>query len=64
MLRLAFEHRLAVILLGVAELGLGGRAAWLGPTHILPPIAEGAILIECIMPPGTSLDHEAHFSRL
>lgn len=34
---------------------MGGLAAWLGPVSVLPKIDEGAILIEYIMPPGTSL---------
>jgi len=54
-LRFTFAHRVVVILFGVAALGSGGLAAWLGPVRVLPPIDEGAILIEYIMPPGTSL---------
>jgi CzcA family heavy metal efflux pump len=54
-LRFAFAHRAVVILLGVGLLGLGGVAAWLGPVRVLPSIDEGAILIEYVMPPGTSL---------
>jgi CzcA family heavy metal efflux pump len=54
-LRFTFAHRALTILLSVLMLGLGGLAAWLGPSNVLPPIDEGAILIEYIMPPGTSL---------
>jgi CzcA family heavy metal efflux pump len=54
-LGVAFAHRRATILLGMLSLGLGGLAAWLGPISVLPPIDEGAILIEYVMPPGTSL---------
>ncbi|WP_020677579.1 efflux RND transporter permease subunit [Geopsychrobacter electrodiphilus] len=54
-LRCAFAHRGLVLLLGGLSLGLGGLAAWLGPVSVLPPIDEGAILIEYVMPPGTSL---------
>ena len=54
-LRLTFAHRLATIVLGVMVLGLGALAALLGPVRVLPPIDEGVILIEYIMPPGTSL---------
>lgn len=51
----AFAHRGMTVLLGILTLGLGGLAAWLGPVSVLPPIDEGAILIEYVMPPGTSL---------
>jgi CzcA family heavy metal efflux pump len=54
-LRFTFAHRGMTVLLGILTLGLGGLAAWLGPVSVLPPIDEGAILIEYIMPPGTSL---------
>ncbi|MGW8185970.1 MAG: efflux RND transporter permease subunit [Desulfobacterales bacterium] len=54
-LRFAFAHRGLTILACALTLGLGGLAAWLGPVSVLPPIDEGAILIEYVMPPGTSL---------
>jgi CzcA family heavy metal efflux pump len=54
-LRLAFGHRGVTVLAGMLTLGLGGLAAWLGPVSVLPPIDEGALLIEYVMPPGTSL---------
>ncbi|SPD73942.1 putative Cation/multidrug efflux pump [uncultured Desulfobacterium sp.] len=54
-LRFTFAHRGLTVLAGVMMLGLGGIAAWLGPISVLPPIDEGAILIEYVMPPGTSL---------
>jgi CzcA family heavy metal efflux pump len=54
-LRFTFAHRDLTVLVGVMMLGLGGFAAWLGPVSVLPSIDEGAILIEYIMPPGTSL---------
>jgi CzcA family heavy metal efflux pump len=54
-LRFAFGHRGITVLLGLLSLGLGGLAAWLGPMSVLPQIDEGAILIEYVMPPGTSL---------
>jgi CzcA family heavy metal efflux pump len=54
-LRFAFAHRGITILFGILTLGLGGLAVWLGPVRVLPPIDEGAILIEYVMPPGTSL---------
>jgi len=54
-LRFTFAHRGMTVLVGILTLGMGGLAAWLGPVSVLPPIDEGAILIEYIMPPGTSL---------
>jgi CzcA family heavy metal efflux pump len=54
-LHFTFDHRGVTVLLGILILGLGGLAAWLGPVSVLPPIDEGAILIEYVMPPGTSL---------
>jgi len=54
-LRFAFAHRGLTVLVGVMMLGMGGLVAWLGPISVLPPIDEGAILIEYIMPPGTAL---------
>ena len=54
-LKFAFAHRWLTVLCGILTLGLGGLAVWLGPAHVLPPIDEGAILIEYVMPPGTSL---------
>ena len=55
LLRFSLAHRWLVILIGAGTLGLGGLAAWLGPVRVLPAIDEGAILIEYVMPPGTSL---------
>lgn len=55
LLRFSFAHRWLIIVLGLCVLSLGGLAAWLGPISVLPPIDEGAILIEYVMPPGTSL---------
>jgi len=54
-LRFVLAHRGLTVLAGVMMLGLGGFAVWLGPIRVLPPIDEGAILIEYIMPPGTAL---------
>ena len=54
-LHFAFNHRGLTVTIGVMSLGLGGLAAWLGPISVLPPIDEGALLVEYVMPPGTSL---------
>jgi len=54
-LRFTFSHRLITILTGALVLGLGILVIWIGPLRLLPPIDEGSILIEYVMPPGTSL---------
>jgi len=54
-LKFTFAHRGFTVVVGVIMLGFGGLAAWLGPISVLPPIDEGALLIEYVMPPGTSL---------
>ncbi|MFQ5668479.1 MAG: efflux RND transporter permease subunit, partial [Candidatus Binatia bacterium] len=54
-LRASFRHKL--VTLGVAVLACSAAAltVLLGTASFLPPIDEGALLIEYIMPPGTSL---------
>jgi len=54
-LTVAFAHPVLTLLIALLPLGLGGLAAWVGPLRVLPPVDEGALLIEYIMPPGTSL---------
>ncbi len=50
-----FRHRGLTIFIALISLCLIGIAAFLGRTSLLPPIDEGAILIEYVMPPGTAL---------
>ncbi len=52
----SFRHKVPVLLLGFLSLGLAGLSAFLGPASLLPPVDEGAVLLEYIMPPGTSLE--------
>ena len=56
-LRSSFRHRRSVLVLAVLFLALGalGLTRSLNNASVLPPIDEGAILIEYVMPPGTSL---------
>lgn len=54
-LSFSFRHRKLVITISLMTLGLSGLTLLLGRASLLPPIDEGAILIEYIMPPGTSL---------
>jgi CzcA family heavy metal efflux pump len=63
-LRAAFAHRGTAVLLGMLMLGLAGLAARLGPVSVLPPIDEGAILIEYIMPPGTALQESGRIGAI
>jgi hydrophobic/amphiphilic exporter-1 (mainly G- bacteria), HAE1 family len=63
-LAVAFAHRGGVILAAALLLGLGGLAAFLGPISVLPPIDEGAILIEYVLPPGTSLAESSRIGDL
>ncbi|MBI5187218.1 MAG: efflux RND transporter permease subunit [Nitrospinae bacterium] len=55
-LRFSFRHKWFVLSLAALALGAAGLSAFLGKTSVLPPIDEGAILIEYVMPPGTSLN--------
>lgn len=54
-LRFSFRNRWLVLSLAVLSFSVGGLAVFLGKPSLLPPIDEGAILIEYVMPPGTSL---------
>lgn len=54
-LRYSFKHRWRILFLTVLFLSLAVFAAFLGKINVLPPIDEGAILIEYVMPPGTAL---------
>lgn len=54
-LKFSFRRKRLVLTLAVLSLGVAGLTAFLGKASILPPIDEGAILIEYVMPPGTSL---------
>jgi len=55
LLALSFRHRKAVVILSLILLGLSALTLLPGKASLLPPIDEGAILIEYTMPPGTSL---------
>ncbi|MFN2125839.1 MAG: efflux RND transporter permease subunit [Candidatus Promineifilaceae bacterium] len=63
-LRFTFAHRGLTILVSILVLGLGVLAAWLEPVSVLPPIDEGAILIEYVMPPGTSLKESGRVGNI
>jgi CzcA family heavy metal efflux pump len=54
-LKATFRHPVLTIILAVLSLGIGGLAALLGPPRLLPAVDEGALLVEYVMPPGTSL---------
>lgn len=54
-LRLCFRFPWPVLLLSLISLAAGLLTAPLGRINLLPPIDEGAILVEYVMPPGTAL---------
>ena len=54
-LHFSFQHKSIVLTLAFLSLGMAGLTAFLGKASVLPPIDEGAILIEYVMPPGTTL---------
>ncbi|NOY64370.1 MAG: efflux RND transporter permease subunit [Nitrospirae bacterium] len=56
LLQFCLLHRKATIFTAFCSLGLLGLVFISGRPRMLPPIDEGAILIEYIMPPGTSLE--------
>jgi len=63
-LRFGFAHRGIMIGVGVGLLALAGLASLLGPIRILPPVDEGSILVEFIMPPGTSLEETSRIGKI
>jgi CzcA family heavy metal efflux pump len=54
-LRACFRHKGPVIGLAFLSLCVAGFTTMFDKVSLLPPIDEGAILIEYVMPPGTSL---------
>ncbi|MBL7187085.1 MAG: efflux RND transporter permease subunit [Phycisphaerae bacterium] len=54
-LRYSFKHKRRILCVTILFLSLAGLAAFLGKVNVLPPIDEGALLIEYVMPPGTAL---------
>ena len=54
-LKYSFSHKWWVLCVTILFLSLAGLAGFMGKVNVLPPIDEGAILIEYVMPPGTSL---------
>ena len=54
-LRFSFRHKGLILGLAILSLGAAGMTGLFGKASVLPAIDEGAILIEYVMPPGTSL---------
>ncbi len=54
-LRFSFRHKRLVLISAALSLVVAGLALFPGRASVLPPIDEGAVLIEYVMPPGTSL---------
>jgi len=59
----ALNHPRKVIAWALVGLSLAGLSAFLGPAKALPPVDEGAILVEYIMPPGTSLKESSRLGK-
>ena len=58
-LKFSFRFKWIVVAVAFLTLCTAGLLSMLGKASLLPPIDEGAILIEYIMPPGSSL-HESN----
>jgi HAE1 family hydrophobic/amphiphilic exporter-1 len=63
-LRFSFRHKALVIGVAVLSLSVAGLVTMLDKVSLLPPIDEGAILIEYVMPPGTSLPESNRIGEL
>ncbi len=63
-LKWSFKHKYIVVFLAALSLITSGLAFFSGRVSLLPPIDEGAILIEYIMPPGTSLKESDRIGNL
>ncbi len=59
----ALSHPRKVIACALVGLSFAGLSAFLGPASPLPPVDEGAILVEYIMPPGTSLKESSRLGK-
>ncbi len=59
----ALTHPRKIITLALVGLSLARLSAFLGQAVFLPPVDEGAILVEYIMPPGTSLKESSHLGK-
>jgi multidrug efflux pump subunit AcrB len=63
-LRSCFRHKTLVIGLAVLSLSVAGLTMIFDKVSLLPPIDEGSILIEYVMPPGTSLPESNRIGEL
>ncbi len=63
-LAFCFRHRWVVAGAALALVGLAALAATATGVSVLPPIDEGALLIEYVMPPGTSLAESDRVGRI
>ncbi len=63
-LRFCISHRWLTVLAALAFLSSAVLAGFLGETRLLPPIDEGAILIEYVLPPATSLAESNRIGEL
>ncbi len=63
-LSFSFRRKFTVLFLAFLFLGFAGVSAFLGRVSLLPPVDEGAVLLEYIMPPGTSLEESDRMGRI
>jgi len=63
-LRFSFRHKWLILGVAALSLSVAGLATMLGKASVIPPIDEGAILIEYVMPPGTSLKESNRIGEL
>jgi len=63
-LNFSFNHRFLVLFTSFLFFLLATGSAFLDKVSFLPPIDEGAILIEYVMPPGTSLKESSRIGKI
>ena len=63
-LKFSMNHKLLLLIFSLILLACSLLPGIFGKSDVLPPIDEGAILIEYVMPPGTSLKESNRIGRI